>query len=150
MIWLRCVAVAVLMLASCGLAKAADILFMVSDAAAPANADPGIKAHLESLGHTINLLTTGTASQAAQLAAANANDLVLISESIGSGSVLTGGVFNLQAYTKPVISFEGFMWDDAKWTGAVADVDVGATGRPSLMAAHPNLTDLGLHSTTSA
>jgi len=147
MIWRRCFAVVVFVLATGGWvtggsAMGADILFMVSDAAVPGNADPAIKAHLESLGHTVNLLTTGTANQAAQLAAANANDLVLISETIGSGTVLTGGVFNLQAYTKPVISFEAFMWDDAKWTGAVIDQDFGGTGRPSLAAAHPNLTDL--------
>ena len=69
----RYFAVTVLILVTGGWTKGADILFRVSDAAVLGNADPAIKIHLESLGHTVNLLTTGTADQAAQLAAAGAS-----------------------------------------------------------------------------
>jgi len=133
---------ALLILTTNSLAQASNILFLVSDATNPGDADPGIKAHLQSLGHTVNYLEATTTTQAQQVAAANANDLVLISESIGSTTVLTGGVFNLQAYAKPVISFEGFMFDDAKWTGPVSGQDFGQSGRPTLVPTHPNLADL--------
>jgi len=121
---------------------AANVLFMVSSATTPINADPGIKARLESQGHTVTLFTAG-GDQATQLAAANANDMVIISESIASSAVLTGADFNLQSYAKPVISFEAFMWDNAHWTGPVQNQDFGVTGRPGeLGATHPNLVNL--------
>ena len=110
-------------------AQGATILFMVSDAANPENADPDIIQFLESQGHTVELMTSADASADQQREAAAAADLVLISESLGSGSVVTDGVFNLIDSPTPVISFEAFMFDDARWTGPTANQDFGNTGR---------------------
>ena len=61
------------------------------------------------------------------MALAAANNLVIISETIGSTSVSTAGVFNLMNSATPIISFEAFMWDEAKWTSPTQFVEFGNT-----------------------
>jgi hypothetical protein len=117
------------LLASGPPSHAATILFMVSDAASPINADPAIVEFLTAQGHTVNLLTSANASGDQQREAAAGADLVIISESIGSTSVVTDGLFNLVDSPTPVISFEAFMFDDARWTGLTSGEDFGNTGR---------------------
>lgn len=94
--------------------------------------DPLFMTHLQNAGYTVNLVDPSVADAAAQLAAANANDLVIISETIGSTMVShdVGGtlVFNLMDSPTSIISYEAFMFDEAKWTGPTIFTEFGATG----------------------
>jgi len=111
----------------------------------PTGADVGLIAHLESLGHTVVYHMPTSAGGQAQIDLANASNVVIISESIGSTSVSTGsapdGVFHLQNVTKPVISYEVFMFDEAKWTGLTGMVDFGTSGRTNSPAGLEGLSD---------
>lgn len=113
---------------------AATILLIVSDAASPINADPAIVEFLTARGHTVNLLASGSANADQQREAAAGADLVIISESIGSATVVTDGLFNLIDSPTPVIAFEAFIFDDARWTGATSFQDFGNTGRSEVDA----------------
>ena len=79
-------------------------------------ADPSIIAHLEAAGHTVTTHNPSSGDGASQVALANANDLVIISESIGSSAVSTGagGDFHVLNVETPVMSFEPYMYDEAK------------------------------------
>jgi len=97
------------------------------------DADAGLIARLTSQGHTVtSFYPDGTvANGASQVALANSSDLVIISESIGSTAVSTGagGTFYMKDVTTPIISFEAYMFDEAKWAGGAGGVDFGTTGR---------------------
>ncbi len=108
---------------------AATILMMVNNATDPINADPAIVEFLTAQGHTVNLFVSAGTNGDQQREAAMGADLVLLSESIGSSSVVTDGLFNLIDSPTPVISFEAFMFDDARWTGPTAHEHYGNTGR---------------------
>jgi len=125
-----------------GEALAADILWM-GNSAATVSADAGLIGRLTSQGHTVTLMEVAAVSAEEQVAAANANDLVIISESISSFAVLTGADFNLKDYTRPILSFEVFMWDNAGWVGPVQNFDFGVSGRPNEQEFnHPDLVPL--------
>ena len=84
-------------------------------------ADPGIVNYLTSRGHIVTSLDPISDNPGATQALADANDVVLISETIMSGNSVytdaeTGNAsFHLQHHPGPVVSWESFMWDDAKW-----------------------------------
>jgi Carbohydrate family 9 binding domain-like len=101
------------------------ILFVTSNADSPINADPALIALFKAKGYTVTLLTSGI-PPADFRAAAVGQDLVFISESIGSTSVLdpvgdATGVFALKDTDIPVISYEAYMWDNADWVVRTAD-----------------------------
>jgi hypothetical protein len=84
----------------------------------------------------VNVFTSGAPPEDFK-AAALANDLVFISETIGSTTVVDGGgtgVFTLKDVNIPVISNEAFMYDNADWVKRTADgsndfINWGNTGR---------------------
>jgi hypothetical protein len=96
------------------------ILFVVSSATSPINADAGMIALLRAKGYTVTPFTSGGAPDDLR-AAAVGQDVVLISESIGSATVLEPigdpvvQKFILRDTDIPVISYESFMWDNAEW-----------------------------------
>jgi hypothetical protein len=94
-------------------------------------ADPDLIARLEGDGHTVTSHSPSSADGATQVALAESNDLVIISETISSGAVSTGsgGTFHLQNVETPVISFEPYMCDEARWTGMTQYVNFGNSGR---------------------
>ena len=97
-----------------------------------ANADPDIVTYLQSQGHTVMSLNPSSGNPAATQALADASDVVLISETIGSSSISNGGVFHLQNHPGTVVSWEPFMFDEAKWTGPTTFTDFGNTHRPEV------------------
>lgn len=117
------------------------ILFVTSNADNPLNADPALIALLRARGYTVNVFTSG-APPADFIAAAKANDLVFISETIGSTTVVEGGAtgkFILRDVDVPVISNEAYMFDNADWVKRTADgsndfVNWGNTGRSEVDA----------------
>lgn len=138
-----CVSLAALMLlADASRASAADILFMINPAVSP-SADAGIAARLEAQGHNVTEYDVAQFDPQAQIDAANAHDMVMISESIASVAVLNGFDFNLLDYAKPVVCFEAFIFENARWTGTLQNFDFGVTGRPNEQEAnHPALVPL--------
>ncbi len=118
------------------------ILFVTSSADNPLNADPALIALFRARGYTVNVFTSGAPAEDF-IAAAQANDLVFISETIGSTSVIEGGSgtgkFILRDIDVPVISNEAFMYDNADWVKRTEDgsndfVNWGNTGRSEVDA----------------
>ena len=118
------------------------ILFVTSSADNPLNADPGLIALLRARGYTVTVFTSGAPADDF-IAAALQNDLVFISETIGSTSVVEGGSgtgnFILKNVNVPVISNEAFMYDNADWVKRTEDgsndfVNWGNTGRSEVDA----------------
>jgi hypothetical protein len=118
------------------------VLFVVSDANSPINADAALIALLRARGYEVTVFTAiaGTPGAADFRTAAAGKDVVILSESIGSTSVLEpiGDAavqkFALRDTDVPVISFESFMWDNAEWVQHPADYSndfsfFGNTGR---------------------
>jgi hypothetical protein len=64
---------------------------------------------------------------------ARQHQMVLISESLGSTTVLQDGAFKLADTPVPVMSFEPFMWDDAFWSELPQFDKFGNTGRTDLI-----------------
>ena len=101
------------------------ILFITSNADLPINADPALIALLQAKGYTVTPLTPpGTADELR--AATKGQDLVIISETIGSTTVVDPpgqgtGIFSLKATDIPIISFEPYMWDNADWVKRTDD-----------------------------
>lgn len=118
---------------------AGNILFVASDGAAPINADASLIALFEAKGYTVTRFTSTGSTPEALREAAQGKQLVFISESIGSTSVVDPagdgtGVFSLKDTDVPVISFEAYMFDNADWTLRTPDgsnnfVDWGNSGR---------------------
>lgn len=99
---------------------AGDLMMIVSDPASPSGGDVTIKAHREGQGHRVTLWDDDEEG-GATLAAANAADLVIVSESISSDRL--GSEIN--ATPTGVVNCEPFTYDDVQWTGAVTDADFG-------------------------
>jgi hypothetical protein len=118
------------------------ILFVTSSADSPINADAALIAFLRAKGYTVTPFTAG-GTPADFRTAATSHDLVILSESIGSTSVVdpVGEVtapFTLKDVNVPVISFEAFMFDNADWTAKMPDgandwINFGNTGRSELI-----------------
>ena len=85
-------------------------------------ADPDIVSYLEGGGHTVTSLSPVSDNPGASQALADASDVVLISETIGSTSISEGGVFHLLNHPVTVITWEAFMFDEAKMTGITPPV----------------------------
>lgn len=124
------------------------MLFLTSNAVAPINSDPHLIALFEASGYDVTVFAPSSgsaeAAQATRDAAENV-DVVFISETIGSGSVVFDDdadgpkppTFVLKDTDVPVISFEAYMFEDADWTarevapGTTAQfIDFGNSGRP--------------------
>jgi formylmethanofuran dehydrogenase subunit D len=116
-----------------------SILFVASDDVSPINADASLIALLEAKGYTVTVFNSTGSTPDALRAAAQGKQLVFISESIGSTSVVDPagdgtGVFSLKNTDVPVISFEAYMYDNADWTLRTSDgsnnfIDWGNSGR---------------------
>lgn len=121
--------------------SAATVLFFVNDAIAPQRADGFIAQELEDQGHEVVLFDTDSSTFLQQIDAVdNENpDVILLSETIGSATVVFDAVFSLKDVEKPIVSFEPYMWDDADWTDKLIHVDFGNTGRPGDLVDHPEL-----------
>jgi hypothetical protein len=124
------------------------ILFLTSNAVSPINSDPHLIALFEASGYDVTVFApaagSAEAAQATRDAAAEV-DLVFISETIGSTSVVFDDdadgpkppTFVLKDTDVPVISCEAYMFDDADWTarevspGTTAQfIAFGNSGRP--------------------
>ena len=120
-------------------AKRPEVLFLVNNEDSPVGADPYLIALLKA-SYNVTLFAPGSGSaeeaQATRDAAAG-KDVVILSESIGSSSVVFDDdadgpglpTFVLKDTDVPVISFEAFMWEDADWVKRDQFVEFGNTGR---------------------
>ncbi len=118
------------------------ILFVMGNALAPGLGDAGLIALLRAKGYTLTLHTANAADPDGQRAAAVGHDLVYISQSLGSGTVVekvtedapfANGLI-LRDVDIPIISAEAFMFDNAQWSAHPGDNNnvfsfFGATGR---------------------
>lgn len=123
--------------------SAGKILFVTSDPV-PINADPTLIAWLRAKGYSVTVFPSGGSTPEALREAAQGQQLVFISETIGSTSVLDPagsgtGVFTLKDVDIPVISCEAYMYDNADWTLRTEDgsnnfLDWGNSGRSEVDA----------------
>ncbi|MBI2946481.1 MAG: hypothetical protein HYY23_02470, partial [Verrucomicrobia bacterium] len=107
-------------------ASKGEILFVTSNGDAPINADPALIELLTANGYVVTPFGTGGTTPEDLRAAAAGKKVVLISETIGSTSVLdpagdATGVFSLKNTDVPIISFEAYMYDNADWVKRTAD-----------------------------
>ena len=126
----RLMCLAILLCAGVMSAQAKNVGFISTGGAA----DPDIVDHLESAqggGYTVTSLNPTSDNPGATQALADASDVVLISETIGSTSVSNGSVFHLLNHPVTIISWEAFMFDEAKMTGTTVFQDFGNTNRSS-------------------
>ncbi len=115
-----------------------SILFLTADLNL-INADATMIAWLRARGYTVTVFPTGGSTADDLRAAAAGQQLVLISESIGSTSVtdpVGDGTadFSLKDTDVPIISMEAFMYDNADWTARTEDgsndfINWGNSGR---------------------
>lgn len=121
-----------------GQRSSGEILFLTSDANL-INADATLVAWLRAKGYTVTVFATGGTQPDDLRAAAEGKKLVLISESIGSTSVVEPagdgtGIFTLKDTDVAVISLEAYMYDNADWTARTEDgsndfINWGNSGR---------------------
>jgi hypothetical protein len=119
------------------------ILFLTSNGAVPINADPALIALLQAKGYTVTPMTPPATADELR-AAAKGQDLVILSETLGSTSILdpvgdATGVFSLKDANVPIISFEPYMWDNADWVKRTVDgandwINWGNSGRTEVEA----------------
>ncbi|MCC6234873.1 MAG: hypothetical protein IT580_19680, partial [Verrucomicrobiales bacterium] len=120
-----------------------QILYLTADAGW-INADATMIAWLRAKGYTVTVFPTGGSTPEDLRAAAQGKQLAIISESIGSTSVVDPagsgtGVFTLKDTDIAVISMEAFMYDNADWTARTEDgsnnfLDWGNSGRSEVDA----------------
>ena len=111
-----------------------DVLLLVANKGALAALDPALQLRLEWQHDDYVTVDQADLYDAAGLdALARQHDMVLISESLGSGSVLQDGAFKLKDTPVPIISYEAYMWDDAFWTEVPQFDKFGNTGRTDLI-----------------
>ncbi len=111
-----------------------SVLFLVGNKDNLAALDPTLKLRLEwqhAASVTVEQASTFDTDALSELALQH--DMVLISESLGSGSTLQDGAFKLQDAAVPVISFEAYMWEDAFWSDVPQFAAFGNTGRTDLI-----------------
>ncbi len=115
------------------------VLFVTSSSASPINSDPALIALLQAKGYSVTVFQAGGPPTELRNAIVG-HDVVFISETIGSGTVLEPigdpvvQKFILRDSNIPVISAEAYMWDNAEWTEHPADYSnefsfFGNTGR---------------------
>lgn len=115
------------------------ILFVCSNADVPISADAGLIALLRGKGYTVTPFTSGAPPDDMRAAAVGQN-VILISESVGSATVLEPiGEPPVQKFVYrdtdiPIVSYEAFMWDNAEWVQHPEDFSnefsfFGNTGR---------------------
>ncbi len=99
------------------------ILYLCANADLSGTDDASVVALLRAAGYTVTPFTSsGPAGGDDMRAAAVGQDVIMISESLGSGSVLEPigdppvSKFVYRDTNIPIISWEAFMWDDAEWT----------------------------------
>ncbi|MCI0533752.1 MAG: hypothetical protein L0Z50_00845 [Verrucomicrobiales bacterium] len=124
--------------------SAGKILYLCANAdlSGSGGIDAGIVALLRAAGYTVTPYTSsGPDGGDAMRAAAVGQDVILISESLGSGTTLEPNTddppvqkFIYRDTDIPIISWEAFMWDNADWTGHPEDFSneftfFGNTGR---------------------
>jgi len=102
-----------------------EILFLTSDANL-INADASMVAWLRAKGYTVTVFPTGGTAPDDLRAAAVGKKLVIMSETIGSSSVVDPagvgtGLFTLKDTDIPVISMEAYMYDNADWVKRTED-----------------------------
>ncbi len=102
------------------------ILFVTSDGNSPINADPSMIALLRARGYSVTVFTANNSTPEDLRTAAQGQDVVFISETIGSTTVLDPpgdgtGIFSLQDVDLPVISAEAYMYDNADWVTRTED-----------------------------
>ena len=117
------------------------ILYLCANADLSGTDDSSVVALLRAAGYTVKPFTaSGPAGGDDMRAAAVGQDLIMISESLGSGSVLEPiGEPVIQKFIYrdtniPIISWEAFAWDNAEWTSHPEDFSnefsfFGNTGR---------------------
>ena len=117
------------------------ILYLCANADLSGTDDAGVVALLRAKGYTVTPYTSsGPDGGDAMRAAAVGQDVILISESLGSGTTLEpigDPAVQKLIYRDtdiPIISWEPFMWDNAEWTEHPADFSnefsmFGNTGR---------------------
>jgi len=117
------------------------ILFLGANADLSGTDDASTVALLRAAGYTVTPFTaTGPDGPDAMRAAAVGQDVIMISESLGSGTVLEPvgdpvvQKFIYRDTDIPIISWEAFMWDNAEWTSHPVDFSnefsfFGNTGR---------------------
>ena len=106
-------------------AFAGDILFIsaMDDAIDPGGADDLLKVFMESLGHTVTYFDDDE-DEAATEAASAETDLVVISESVGSGGIRE----EITEIATPMVVMEPWAWDEMGLTsGGGAGDDVATT-----------------------
>jgi uncharacterized repeat protein (TIGR01451 family) len=120
--------------------SAKKILFVGSSVPLEARDEP-LRRYLFALGHTVTVRTAA----AVQATDANGQDLVIISESTESVEVNT----KLRDIAVPIITWEGWLQDDLKMTGAATNSDYGENLKQQTIrivdATHPlaaGLTDV--------
>ncbi|MSU64500.1 MAG: hypothetical protein EXS31_19280 [Pedosphaera sp.] len=115
------------------------ILFLCANSDDPSLGDGAFIALLQAKGYVVTVLSSGVGPDAIR-AAAVGQDVVFISQSLGSGSVLEPvgdpavQKFVLRDTDIPIISNEAFMYDNAEWTTHPEDFSnefsfFGNTGR---------------------
>ncbi len=95
-----------------GPAAATDVAFIVNDVNLPNQGDVLINDILTGRGFNVTLVSQNE-DAATTLAAADAADLVMVSESVGSGNVNT----EIKDSTSPVLLYEAYLYDDFQWMG---------------------------------
>lgn len=123
---------------------AKKILYLSSNGASPINADPALIALLQARGYSVTAMTPPATADELRTAAAG-YDLVIMSETLGSTSILdpvgdVTGNLSLKDRNIPIISFEPYMFDNADWTargegGANDWINWGNTSRAEVDAA---------------
>lgn len=91
-------------------ASATDVAFIVSDVGLSIPGDSVINDILEERGFNVTLVSQDDDADTT-LAAADAADLAIVSESVGSGNVNT----EIKDTTSPILLYEPYLYDDFQW-----------------------------------
>jgi len=118
-------------------ARGANILFIYANDPVMQPGDDAIKAYLEGLGHTVTYFDDDE-NEADTEAAAEAADMVFISESVGSGKIRT----EITEIAIPMVVNEAWGWDEmglCTLTSGAEDqgVDVATTDIEIIAPGHP-------------
>ena len=102
-------------------AMATDVAFIVNNVGLTNQGDVVVNDLLVSRGFNVTLVSQNE-DATTTLEAADAADLVIVSESVGSGNVNTEVVES----TSPILLYEAYLYDDFAWTGGTISNDFAA------------------------